>query len=309
MSENYEVLQFEDARNFLEVIRRSNPRWLQDGSSLTPWVFRGQGNANWDLVPSAWRESIPETPFFKNILATIDLKHAQRVIDGHHGLPTDMQLDIERVRQQIAQRRFEYFQVNAFVTLADELGMTVPGGFLSNTIPSDLIPHDLYHEHPHPAYGLAQHHGMKTRLIDWTQNPLYAGFFASEAPDMDVDRIAVWALNTSQLFRQHEWREFRIPRSQIGYLHAQAGLFTYNYAADFHFVLNGKWPCFQNITTPETLKKLILPTSEAGELRRLLFAEGISRAHLMPTLDNVRHTLDSLWEEAAAKPPSTLLRA
>ncbi len=41
------------------------------------------------------------------------------------------------------------------------------------------------------------------------------------------------------------------------------------------------------------LKKLILPSSEAAELRRLLFAEGVSRAHLMPTLDNVRHTLHS----------------
>jgi hypothetical protein len=300
VSEQFETLMFEDARSFLESIRRSNPRWLQNGASLTPWVFRGQGSADWSLIPSAWRPSVSKTSFFQRILSSIDQNQAQKVIDCHHGFPTDTHIDIERVRLQIAQRRYEFIQVNAFVSLADELGMNVPGGFLQQSIPNDFIPHDAYLEPPHPAYGLAQHHGMKTRLTDWTQNPLYAGFFAAESPDVNSKEIAVWALNTMQLLQQREWRELRIPRSQIGFLHAQAGLFTYNYAADLYFVLDGKWPQIENIMTPETLKKLTLPISEAGELLRLLFAEGVSRAHLMPTLDNVRHTLDSFWEEAAS---------
>ncbi|MCU0711563.1 MAG: FRG domain-containing protein [Pirellula sp.] len=299
MSENYETLPFVDARSFLDALRRSNPRWLHRGASLTPWVFRGQGNADWQLVPSAWRATIPQSSYCKRILAGIDQKHAQKVIDHHHRLPTDLQIDIERVRHQIAQRRYEFLQVNAFVSLADELGMNVPGGFLSNHIPIDFVPHDSSWQHPHPAYALAQHHGMATRLIDWTQNPLYAAFFAAEEPYEDCLEMAVWALDTMYLRTQLHWRELRVPRSQIGFLHAQAGLFTYNYCADHHFVLEGKWPLIEDIATSDALKKLTLRRSEAGELRRLLFAEGISRAHLMPTLDNVRHTLDSLWEEAA----------
>ncbi len=109
MSENYEELQFEDARTFLEVIRRSNPLWLQDGASLTPWVFRGQGNAGWDLVPSAWRESISKTPFFQSILATIDLKQAQRVIDGHHGF------------LMVVQHRMQQLQNGEFVKRAENV--------------------------------------------------------------------------------------------------------------------------------------------------------------------------------------------
>lgn len=312
MSEHYETLEFVDTRSFLDALRRSNPLWLQSGASLTPWVFRGQGNADWALAPSAWRATIPQSSFFKRILAGIDQKHAQKVIDHHHGLPTDLQIDIERVRHQIAQRRYEFLQVNAFVSLADELGMNVPGGFLSNHIPIDFVPHDSVWQHPHPAYALAQHHGMATRLIDWTQNPLYAAFFAAEAPDDTSGQIAVWALNSiftnlhqlSGVLR-HDWREFRVPRSQIGFLHSQAGLFTYHGSADLFYVLNGDWPSMERQIEEGALKKLILPSSEAAELRRLLFAEGVSRAHLMPTLDNVRHTLHSHWEEAASAESSS----
>ncbi len=312
MSEHYETLKFLDARSFLDALRRSNLRWLQSGSSLTPWVFRGQGNADWALVPSAWRATISQTPFFKRILASIGQEYAQKVIDQHHGLPTDLQIDIERVRHQIAQRRYEFLQVNAFVSLADELGMNVPGGFLSNRIPSEFVPDDSIWQHPHPAYALAQHHGMATRLIDWTQNPLYAAFFAAEAPDDPSGEIAVWALNSifTNLHQlsgvlQHDWREFRVPRSQIGFLHSQAGLFTYHGSADLFYVLNGDWPSLERQIEEGALKKLVLASSEAAELRRLLFAEGVSRAHLMPTLDNVRRTLHSLWEEAASAESSS----
>jgi hypothetical protein len=55
------------------------------------------------------------------------------------------------------------------------------------------------------------------------------------------------------------------------------------------------------------LKKLTLPSSEATELRRLLFAEGISLAHLMPTFDNIKATLQAHWEDhyvgVFARPP------
>ena len=45
------------------------------------------------------------------------------------------------------------------------------------------------------------------------------------------------------------------------------------------------------------LFQLTLPSSEASELRRLLFAEGISRAHLMPTFDNIKATLQAHWTD------------
>lgn len=41
---------------------------------------------------------------------------------------------------------------------------------------------------------IAQHHGLATRLLDWTENPLVAAYFASTAEDR-VDG-AIYALNT-----------------------------------------------------------------------------------------------------------------
>jgi hypothetical protein len=69
------------------------------------------------------------------------------------------------------------------------------------------------------------------------------------------------------------------------------------------FVVDGKWPSVEKLVQPGALKRLTMPKSQSPELRRLLWAERVSRAHLMPSLDNVTHALEAVWGTLAGTQP------
>ena len=97
-----------------------------------------------------------------------------------------------------------------------------------------------------------------------------------------------------------------VPRSKSQFVHAQHGVFTLDIGADKWFLERGEWPTFEEAIKSTSharndeveLKKLTLPVEQAGFLLQLLSLENISRAHLMPTLDNVSKTLTTQWRSS-----------
>jgi len=127
---------------------------------------------------------------------------------------------------------------------------------------------------------IGQQHGLPTRLLDWTANPLVACFFAVEEPSEDDGVIYAYQNKSyidvekhSDPFRYNKVGKF-IPKHLTPRITTQGGLFTIHPDPYEPFESND-------------MEKIILPNEIRSSLKKTLNKYGVDRFALFPSLDGL----------------------
>lgn len=337
LSAGIESATASSAVEFIEALRPSHSHWWDDG--VSPWVFRGHAREAWPLLPSAWRQD--------NLIMKACMAEAARRFDVI--LPSQSlnwfwhpnywsasasfgKNDTALARALTISTTAEYLPIFDFAERCDSLGMPVP---LMGTTPdpvlfpnwlaepgNPLVSDELlrFSDLP-PTMALAQHHGIPTRFLDWTRNPIAATLFAVEnlGEPQIAERLVVWALHKSRAAAVAvEGTNFpgapngsprfdptitivRTPARDNPFLVAQSGLFTTIACSGIYFMKSGgRRPSLEEFVAeanPQTavLRKLTLSHEHVPDLVDILRREGVSRSTLMPTMDNVARDVCQRW--------------
>jgi hypothetical protein len=142
---------------------------------------------------------------------------------------------------------------------------------------------------------LAQHHGLATRLLDWTWNPLVALFFAVAGEDAEDGGVYAWpfaGLLGERFAEVHDVRTYE-PRPFDRRIAAQQGVFTYHprptVALEPAYSLSSAHNAFGT-----NLVEIIVPSRVKSMVLRDLHVFGISKATLFPDWEGLSWDLNKM---------------
>lgn len=281
------------AGELLEVLNSQNPIW---NKSRRFWVFRGHSDDHYKLLPSALRP-------------TAEL-----------GFTHQPQKGVQQTNTKQIEAEFQRLQEYFWAVDAQGLNVPVDSNLLRTPDSYKHLRDKIEKQWPCdellPLLALAQHYGIHTRLLDWTDNPLAAAHFAAVTP-LDFreglstfsnnKKIAIWALNLDWIihdaFPASGKKKMAVyvvtaPHASNPNLHAQGGVFTTELLDENdqqktskHFIrtvdeiVEMRW---QQLNWQEqVMAHITLPGSEVRKLLRLLYKEGMDMSTLFPGYQGV----------------------
>lgn len=271
------------AEEFLDHLGARASRWT--APDRREWLYRGHADATWKLLPRAVRDADAFTKF---------------------GIARDPHAPLNSADWSVRRDQMDAL-LHDFRALLNRVGVPVPvlGPRITSrehnhTSTSAEPPRDAW-----PLMALAQHHGLPTLFLDWTRRAWIAAYHAAVvaarglADGNSAAELAVWAL-----LREREpdadaldFRFYEPPGETNPYLRAQVGLFSLHVDAT---------PLEETHTATDPvrsgvyeLRRVVLPTSEAAKLLRLLAIEGIDGASVYPGADGIIRALSerALWDQ------------
>lgn len=300
------TIHCETAREFMDNLDLTHPRWSRQN-----WIFRGQNDARWELVPSLFRSWIQGTnPGFELALIRLFISN------------------VNLAQLPIPNNSLGYYS-DAFKSTERQLSAGARYDF------------------SHVVFAIAQHSGVPTRLLDFTHSPLIAAYFAvdftnlynilgigssqlaeyfrqcahsfveegdvvatvrelaleiQERHDMLPEEVAVWAVHAQDLGDFTSIKLLEHPFMEILPLRMQKGLFLCDTDFAEASVQHGEhWPSMDaklaTLIETDGVYKLTMPFSEAEALNELLTLQRFSPAVVTPTYEAVaRQTVAVAYE-------------
>ena len=264
------------------------------------FLYRGQSDASWQLMPSIVRKDVIE--LFADL------------VDGP--LTPSRQVSME------------FQMLEHFVIFCDDTGIPTPSEAKTfRDAPTRIYNFGQYSKHPtswprtelREIMAMARMHGLPARMLDWSDNPYVAVYFAaSDALRrrnqwQKAPRLAVWKL-TMPHRRSPELERtpvYRAPGTISRNIVAQHGLFTILRVFDEQDKLFGV-DSMENVLPHyprHTLEKVTVPVTESKRLYHLCELIGLNSARMYPGADGARMAvMDRFSYSAVARSNEEILR-
>lgn len=289
------------AEQLLEMLDLSHEIWGDFGT----WVFRGQNDARWSLMPNIFRDSTySKSPYSEVGMVSDFIRNANRT---NLMIPSDTMGHASYIKgKKIATQRRAY----------------------------DFYGDFLQYDFTHVAFAVAQHAGVPTRLLDFTHDPYVAAYFAADTKGLEAklgfsaetkagyfddimneyvrtsnangkvekylrileekltqwpENIVVWAVRVEDMHTLTSLRLLDHPFTEILNLRAQQGTFIID--IDMYDTEVKKLRSFDSelskLVKTEAVRKLTMPMTELGNLQRMLFKKGYYPARMTPSYEHV----------------------